>query len=67
MMFSTWYSALMERSVVKLPGPAMSGKTTGKRVEEFPVAALSFLKISTPKIISMERMSKTMPPATENA
>ena len=53
----------MDNNVVKLPGPAISGKTTGTKVEE--PDGLSFLKISTPKIISMEIIRITNAPARQ--
>lgn len=56
--------ALIDKSVVKLPGPAINGNTTGTNVEDS--FGPSFLKISTPKIISIEIISKTNPPATAN-
>lgn len=65
-MFMVWNSALIVRRVVKLPGPAISGKTTGKSVEELSADGLSFLKISTPNIISIEIISNTTAPATAN-
>jgi hypothetical protein len=57
-------SALIDKRVVKLPGPAISGKTTGTNVEE--PDGPSFLKISTPKIISIEIIRITNAPATAN-
>ena len=48
--------------VVSAPGPAMSGKAIGTTVE--PPLEASFLKISTPRIISKAMMNNTMEPAT---
>lgn len=67
MMLEIWYSALIESSVVKLPGPAIRGKTTGKSVDELSDEGLSFLKISTPNIISIEIIRSTIAPATAKA
>lgn len=64
MIFSTAYSARMDSSTVKVPGPAISGKTIGTKVLEPPGA--SFLNISTPNIISMEIMKITKDPAAAN-
>lgn len=54
-------------SVVKVPGPAIRGKTIGTSVADW-LSSLgpSDLKISTPNIISIEMMSMTTAPATAN-
>ena len=63
-MLMSAYSARSEMMVVSAPGPAMSGKAIGTTVE--PPPAGSFLKISTPRIISKAMMNSTMEPATAN-
>ena len=45
----------------------MSGNTTGKSVDELSEEGLSFLNISTPNIISIEIINKTIAPATAKA
>ena len=45
----------------------MSGNTTGKSVDELSEEGSSFLNISTPNIISIEIINKTIAPATAKA
>jgi hypothetical protein len=54
-------SALRERVVVRVPAPAMRGKTIGTIVE-CPLGP-SFLKISTLKVISTPKAMSIKPPA----
>ena len=65
MMFKTLYSARKESKVVKEAAPAINGKTKGTKVAES--VGPSFLKISTPKIISHPNTNITKAPATAAA
>jgi len=56
------YSARKESNVVNEPGPAINGKAIGT-TEEAPSGPL-FLKISTSRIISSEKIKITKEPAT---
>lgn len=62
MMFSTWYSALRESTVVRAPAPAIRGKMMGTMVAEPPGPL--YLKISMSSIISQARIRMMMEPAT---
>jgi len=63
-IFIVAYSALIVKSVVNVPVPAISGKITGTSVTE--LLGPSFLKISTPKIISIAKTRIIKEPATAN-
>ena len=61
-MFSTWYSALSDRTVVRAPAPAMSGKMIGTMVAEPP--GPWYLNISISRTISQASMRMMIEPAT---
>lgn len=60
-IFIEWNSALSDSSVVKAPGPATRGNTSGTRVASF-IGPL-FLKISMSSIISRATQKMMIPPA----
>jgi len=65
-MLSVAYSDLIESIVVRLPGPAIKGKATGKTVAENLLILSSSRKSFTPNTISIARKNKTNEPATAN-
>ena len=64
MMLRILYSARKESKVVKEAAPAIKGNTRGTIVAD--PQGLSFLNISTPKIISTAKTKRTRAPATAN-
>lgn len=64
-IFSSLNSARKDNRVVKLPGPAMSGKANGKIEAVFGESLLSLYKV-IPKIISIAIKKITNAPATAN-
>ena len=65
MIFSIRNSALNESKVVKLPGPAMSGKARGN-IDAVEISVSSCLYKVIPKIISRAIKNKINAPATAN-
>ena len=65
MISNELYSARIDNREVNVAGPASNGNTTGIIVAE--PEGESFLKTSTPKVISTDMMNITMAPATANA
>ena len=66
-MFDVSNSALKERRVVKLPGPANNGKANGNTEANFGLLSSSSLNKVIPKIISKARKNKISEPATANS
>ena len=62
-IFTVAYSALKDKSVVKLPGPAIKGKAKGN-TETVLALVLSSLYNEIPKIISKARKNRIKDPAT---
>ena len=62
-MFIVSYSALSDKIVVKLPGPAINGKANGK-TETVTELVASSLYNDIPKIISKAKKNKINAPAT---
>lgn len=59
------YSALRDKMVVKLPGPAISGKANGKTEAVLGLVSSSLYN-DMPKIISKAKKNKMNEPATAN-
>ena len=66
-MLEVLNSALKERRVVKLPGPANKGKANGNTEANFGLLSSSSLNKVIPKIISKARKNKISEPATANS
>ena len=66
MMFSKWYSDLIDSIVVRAAAPAIKGKIIGTTVA-LPDGLSLYLNISIPRIISSDMTKRIREPATANA